>query len=142
MGRSCPLGAYPGAIPAGPVLMAAGVPGGGCACTGPGSACAGRSSRVRPGRCPKVRPWCDLPRRGRMAIPYVGEYVMAVFPGASGADGLLFFLRSFLPIARTKKRLIFFGIPDRRRLTPSRRSEYLERLVRFRAPSAQRFTAL
>lgn len=47
-----------------------------------------------------------------------------------------------LPIARREKRLILFLIPDRCRLTPCRRSEYLGSLAQTGAPSAQRFTAL
>ena len=47
-----------------------------------------------------------------------------------------------LPIARREKRLILFLIPDRCRLTPCRRSEYLDCLAQTGAPSAQRFTAL
>ena len=40
-----------------------------------------------------------------------------------------------LPIARREKRLILFLIPDRCRLTPCRRSEYLESLAQTGAPS-------
>ena len=47
-----------------------------------------------------------------------------------------------LPIARREKRLILFLIPDRCRLTPCLRSEYLGSLAQTGAPSAQRFTAL